>query len=250
LVAITGAARELKRALSRLISVADSTHTSFLATPSRALLALMLGLLVAGALLRPALAQADGDPASDVLVSQPLFLPQDAGLTAGQQAELGAILVNAHRRGFALRVALIASPTDLGSVGALYRQPAGYAQFLDQELSLVFPGPLLVMMPNGFALAGHTGAGHPQLARALSGLSGAAPGPGFGRAAITAVRRLGAADGVPLSAAPARASQGTRSVDLGALVAVVLGAVMVAAAWAASLRARPLRLRPGSGASG
>lgn len=215
------------------------------------MLVLMLGLLAAAAMLRPTLARADGDPASDVLVSQSLFLPQDAGLTAGQQAELEAILAAAHKRGFALRVALIASPTDLGSVGALYRQPASYAQFLDQELSLVFPGPLLVIMPNGFALAGHTAAGHPGLADALNGLSGAAPGPDFGRVAITAVRRLAAADGVPVSAAVSpRPPQDTQSVDLGALLALVLGAVMVAAAWAASLRARPLRLRQRSAESG
>ena len=36
-------------------------------------------------LLPAASARADGDPASDVLAEQSLFLPQDAGLTASQQ---------------------------------------------------------------------------------------------------------------------------------------------------------------------
>jgi hypothetical protein len=97
-------------------------------------------------------ALADGDPASDVLASQPLFLPQDAGATASQQAELSALLATAQRRGHPIRVAPIASPADLGAVTALWRQPQNYARFLGQELSLLYRGRLLVVMPNGYGL--------------------------------------------------------------------------------------------------
>ena len=45
---------------------------------------------------------------------------------------------------------MIASPTDLGSVTELWRQPQNYARFLAQELSLLYRGPLLVVMPNGY----------------------------------------------------------------------------------------------------
>src|SRR4029077_15162518 len=109
---------------------------------------------------------ADGDPASDVLATGPLFLPQDACVSATQQDELGALLQTAGRRGYPLRVALIASSTDLGSVTELWRQPQRYVQFLGQELSLVFRGPLLVVMPGGFGLygaGGSTGAEHAAL---------------------------------------------------------------------------------------
>ena len=34
----------------------------------------------------------------------------------------------------------------------LWRQPQNYARFLGQELSLVYRGTLLVVMPNGFGL--------------------------------------------------------------------------------------------------
>ena len=48
---------------------------------------------------------------------------------------------------------MIASQSDLGSVTALWRQPELYARFLDQELSLAYRGPVLIVMPNGVGLA-------------------------------------------------------------------------------------------------
>jgi hypothetical protein len=103
---------------------------------------------VAGAL--PPVARGDGDPASDVLLSQSLFLPQDAGVPPSEQAQLGSLLAAADRAGYNLRVALIAGPADLGSVTALWRQPRNYARFLGQELSLNYTGALLVVMPSGY----------------------------------------------------------------------------------------------------
>lgn len=44
----------------------------------------------------PAPARADGDPASDVLATQPLFVPQDAAISLGQQGQL-ATLIEARR---------------------------------------------------------------------------------------------------------------------------------------------------------
>jgi hypothetical protein len=49
-------------------------------------------------------------------------------------------------------VAVIASPYDLGSVTPLWRKPRVYAKFLGTELSYVFHGTLLVVMPGGFGL--------------------------------------------------------------------------------------------------
>ena len=82
-------------------------------------------------------ARADGDPASDVLAQQNLFLPQDAGVPARQQTQIATLLQEAAHAGYPIRVALIASPTDLGSVTALWQQPQSYAKFLGQELALV-----------------------------------------------------------------------------------------------------------------
>jgi hypothetical protein len=121
----------------------------------RAAVAVLIAL-AAAAWTAPA-ARADGDPASDVLAVQSIFLPKDANIPLTEQAQLANLVQEADRRGFALRVAIIASTTDLGSVTALWRQPESYARFLGQELALVDRGTLLVVMPNGYgtqALAG------------------------------------------------------------------------------------------------
>jgi hypothetical protein len=192
------------------------------------------------ALWPAASARADGDPASDVLASQSLFLPSDGGIPAGQQQRLAALLQAAQRNGYPLRVALIATKSDLGSITELWRQPANYAHFLGQELSLVYKGPLLVVMPNGFGVA--VGG------RPVAGLSGLQdPGPGgsaLAASALTAVQRLAAAAGHPLALPPVPASAsppaaGGGSVDFGGWIALAVGFALIAAAWGASLRARP-----------
>ncbi|HUO71429.1 MAG TPA: hypothetical protein VMU39_11670 [Solirubrobacteraceae bacterium] len=96
--------------------------------------------------------RADGDPASDILTTQALFLPQDAGVPAAQQAQLVELLQAARRSGYPIRVALVASRGDLGSITELWQKPQSYAQFLGQELALVDRGPLLVIMPVGFGV--------------------------------------------------------------------------------------------------
>ena len=80
----------------------------------------------------------DGDPGSDVLVYQDLFVAGDAGLSVGQQTQLGNLLKTADRTGFPIRVAIISSPSDLGAVTALWRKPQAYAKFLGYELSLAY----------------------------------------------------------------------------------------------------------------
>jgi hypothetical protein len=193
-------------------------------------------LVLACAWFAPA-ASADGDPASDVLATQTLFLPQDAGATPAQRAELSALLAAAGHSGYPLRVALVASRSDLGSVTALWRQPETYARFLGQELAFVHKGPLLVVMPNGFGL---TRLGHPLPGQAA--LNGVSAGTGLAPAAITAVRRLAAAAGHPLPVQSVEAPRAAGSGDAIAWIVLAAGAVAIAIAWGFSLRARPLRI--------
>ncbi len=185
-------------------------------------------------------ARADGDPASDVLATQPLYLPQDAGVPLAQQAQLGALLQAAARVGYPVRAAIIASPTDLGSVTALWRQPQSYAEFLGQELPLVYKGPLLVVMPGGFGL--YEVGGGPVTGRAA--LAGAGtPGGALGVAAVTAIQRLAAAAGHPLPLPSAQAPSKQSSTEVLPWIALAIGGVLIALAWTASLRARPLGVR-------
>jgi hypothetical protein len=193
----------------------------------------------------PSIARADGDPASDVLVSQPLFLPQDAGLTTGQQAELGALLSAVRRSGYPLRVAVIAGTADLGSITELWRRPESYARFLGQELSEIYHGTLLVVMPNGFGLYGPGLRSAAQRA-AMGRQRPPGTAPRLGANAIAAVRGLAAAAGHPLQVASISAPVAPSHTDYVALLALALGAVLILVAWIASIRVRPLGSRPES----
>lgn len=197
-------------------------------------------LLVAasGGLARQA--RADGDPASDVLATQSLFLPQDAGIPPGQQVQLQQLLQEAARNGYPLRLALIGSPTDLGSVTALWRQPASYAKFLGQELSLTYRGVLLVIMPDGFGVYSQ-GRSTAAETSTLSAVPIHHAGSALATTAVEAVRRMAAAAGHSLPLPPAADRRSGGSNDAIAWIAFGIGLAIIGAAWAASLRVRPLR---------
>lgn len=187
-------------------------------------------------------ALADGDPASDVLISQNVFVPLE--LNIDRQTELlGALLADSAKAGFPIRVALIDAPDDLGTVTALWRNPTGYSKYLGTELSLAFTGQVAVVMPDGIGV--WPGRFAPTRAEAVVASQLPAPGSGTAlvTAAIAAVERLAAAEGHPLSTtgirvvAPAAASGSGQAAEL---LALGLGGVLILLAWGASLRARPL----------
>src|SRR5581483_11408702 len=106
------------------------------------LVGLVLGLAAGSAL-------ADGDPASDVLYFQDVFLPyaRPSPAAAGQ---LQAAVTAANQAGFRIKVAVVQSAQDLGAVPSLFDQPALYARFLGTELRSFYTSRLLVVMPSGF----------------------------------------------------------------------------------------------------
>lgn len=187
-------------------------------------------------------AHADGDPASDVLASQALFLPQDARVPPNQQAEIEALVAAATHNGFQIRVAMVASPNDLGSVTALWRQPKNYARFLGQELTLNYNGPLLVVMPDGYGLYQSRGP-HANVQSALNTLI--PPGRNLGTGALSAIQRLAAAAGHNLPTPTATTPANRGSTDTLAWIVFAIGGVLILLAWTASLRARPPRLSGG-----
>jgi cytochrome oxidase Cu insertion factor (SCO1/SenC/PrrC family) len=186
-------------------------------------------------------ALADGDPASDVLVSQLSFIPSDTGATAAQQAQLTGLLRAAKAAGYPVRVAIIPDAYDLGSVTALWRKPQAYAHFLGIELSYVHKQPLVVVMPDGvgFDWEGHRAT--PQTA-ALAKLAHTT-GPGLLSVARSAVTTLAAGAHVKLGATPATtgARAGAKS---GAITSAVLVALAVVLALVALGLATVLRWRP------
>lgn len=196
-----------------------------------------------------ATARADGDPASDVLATQPLFLPADAAIPAKQQAQLAGLLQAASRSGYPIRVAIVATSSDLGSVTELWGKPQTYARFLGVELSLTYHGPLLVVMPDGFGFNGFTRPFADERA-AVAGLSPTSSGPQLGAVTLNAIQRLAASAGHSLRVvATTQSTSSPSSSDTLPLMVLALGALAIAAAWAGSLRARPLRLGGGSASS-
>ncbi len=217
-------------------------------------LALITVILASMALIAAPAVLADGDPASDVLVENQLFNPVDSGISLDSQARLEALLNASAKAGFRLKVALIASQTDLGTATAFWRSPGKYAQYLGYELSELYGGQLLVVMPSGFGLYGprrgpHAVGGTERHVRAI------APGPGeqLASAALSAVPLLARAAGDPIPAAELavagrsaiRGQSGTGSAAFpgSAVLALVVGALLIALTWTLSLRARPLGVR-------
>jgi len=121
----------------------------------RRTVALVLALVAVAAALaavRPPAALADGDPASDVLVYQPVFFPYNPAPPAARR-ELNGLVKSANQQGYKIRVAVIQSPRDLGSIPTLFGKPSVYARFLSSELSSIWRDRVLVVMPSGYGLA-------------------------------------------------------------------------------------------------
>src|SRR5437870_10560080 len=137
-------------------------------------------------------ATADGDPASDVLFGKNVFLPYPPPSRSASDA-LTAQVAAVYAKRFRIKVALIATRLDLGAVPSLFGKPDRYAQFLGQELSSFYAGPLLVVMAAGFGIydAGRSTAAEERVL-AREKVRGAAPDD-LANAATSAVGKLLAA---------------------------------------------------------
>ena len=175
------------------------------------------------------LARADGDPASDYLLVQRVFVPYEGASAAAQQHALTKAVATANKGGFKIRVAVIFSSYDLGSVTSLWRKPQTYAKFLGVELSFVYKQRLLVVMPNGF---GFNWPKHSPAAAysVLAKIPIAAGSSGLVAAAQTAVEKLAAADGVKLGSIKPAAKPGHRTAHDRLTIILVAVAVLLAAA--------------------
>jgi hypothetical protein len=166
--------------------------------------ALVFAALAAAVALQPATpARADGDPCSDYLLVGSLCVPNNPRPSQPQIDRTQKTIDAAKQAGYEIRVAVIGSPTDLGSVPVFFGRPAPYAKFLDAELQSAWTGKLLVVMAAGYGVREHT---KPYLAgvKALKGL----PPPTNGTpdalmaAATVAVRKLAASEGVKVPVIP------------------------------------------------
>jgi hypothetical protein len=182
-------------------------------------LATLLAALLAVACLLPAAAPGDGDPASDVLLGENVFYPYQPPVSSALQKSLNAETAAAKRAGFPIKVALIASPVDLGVIPDLFGKPQKYADFLDQEISFQTKQPLLVVMYNGYGVRGLP-------PKSLSALASVPKPTGkasndLATAAMNAVQKMANAAGHPLADEQSSSSGGGSSTLLIAVLAAV-----------------------------
>ena len=185
-------------------------------------------LVVAAACLwSPSTGQANGDPASDYLLTQRVFLPFTTKIDQNEVTRLNGLLRDADQKRYRIRVALILSRSDLGTAFSLFGKPGKYAQFLGLELSFVYRGRLLVVMPNGYGYAVN-GDPDPKASVPLKKLP--APGPNATKevqAAIVAVQRLAAVEGHRLVVPKVGGSTGRDRLTIAA--AATAGIALIAA---------------------
>ena len=183
-------------------------------------------LLALAALLVPGGARANGDPASDVLLTEQTFLPFEAPISASAKKDLQEAVAAANEKGYTIRVAIIAFTGDLGTAVSLWGKPQPYSKFLWNELAFQYSNRLLVAMPAGFGFYNDS----KPIAKEQAVLKKVPPGKiptALTESAARAVRALAAANGVKL---PKPGSGGSATRDrliilggaLAALVAVLL----------------------------
>ena len=137
-------------------------------------------------------ARADGDPASDILPTDSVYFPLNQP-SADAQGALTSAVIAVYANGDRVKVAVIATPDDLGAIPSLMNKPDDYARFLGQELAGFYVGPLLIVMPSGWGVydGGRSVAAENGV---LSGIdvSGSSP-DNLVRSAATAVQKMEAA---------------------------------------------------------
>ena len=202
----------------------------------------MLAAAAALAATAAGTARADGDPASDVLLSDNVFLSYESPYGSAEGGALEALAKQAKEQGFPLRVAVITQIADLGSVGGLYGKAQRYADFLASEIRFVYRGTLVVAMngkPGGFGV--HGPGATPAARRALERMklpSSSLTAAELARLAAVAMQRVAAASGHQLSApAAAKTKTSSRLLRLFLIAALALAALGVGA----TLLARWLR---------
>ena len=182
------------------------------------------------ALLMAAPARADGDPASDILYGDNVFLSLVSPQVNAKGKVLEELTAAAAQRGLPLKVAVVKAPTDLGVVPQLFGRAAEYAKFLRTEITFGrWKGTLIVVMngkPGGVAVAGPA-------ARQASARVGLMSVPAnasldqLGDVAIAAVKAVAASRRVQLPAVQQHSSSHGGGLLLDGIV--VAGAVFIAA---------------------
>lgn len=147
----------------------------------------------------PTAALADGDPASDVLISQDVYVPYFPAPSKAEARKLSRLLAQVRRDGYPMKVALIQTTGDLGANPDLLGRPAAYAKLLASELAAHVKRPyLLVVMAQGGLAGNNLGPDADRILRGID-IDTEAQSDGLVRAALQAVAEVAAANGLETS---------------------------------------------------
>jgi hypothetical protein len=188
----------------------------------------------AAAVLVVPLARANGDPASDVLLTRPVFFPIDATLSDSDREALLKTVEAANERGYKIRVALIPFTSDLGTAVSLWGHPQDYSKFLGKELAFVYAKRLLIVQPSGFGIY-NQGKPVAKEQRVLAKVPVGKTPAELAHSATAAVRALTAADGITL---PATKTKSTATRDRLIIAAAGLVILLIIFVPGRRLRAR------------
>jgi hypothetical protein len=175
-------------------------------------------------------AHANADPASDTLLYADAHYPYEPNLVAKPlQKALDGMLKQTKRKGYNVKVAIIAAPTDLGGVSQLFSQPQPYADLLTRELAFNTKPRVLVVLPAGIG-GNNLGDGAAAALNRITVPSGA-KADDLARTAMDAVAALAKANHTPVAvpkvAAGAKRGGGTSPLlTFGLPVVLVLLAVV------------------------
>ena len=200
-------------------------------------------LAVVLAAFAPAAAQADGDPASDVLLIDNAYTPYQPPSPASQ-ALLRRAIGSTFRAKYPIQVAVIRARADLGAVPDFFGRPQEYAKFLYSELRKVKPRNygLLVVMPAGYGVAGppltHAGS-----LRSLS-VSSSSDSDQLATASVLALQQLGKDAGHPIPQLVKPPKTGGGGLSSGAIV-LIAEILLTLLAVGFGLRRRLNARRPG-----
>jgi hypothetical protein len=151
--------------------------------------------MCAACVAAPQAAHADADPASDILPTQNVYLPYQPKISSDLKAKLLGATAAAKKAGYPIKVAIIATPADLGGVANLFGKPTEYAGYLGPEINFNKKAqPLLVVMPAGLG----TFQAGPKATSAIAGIKVEDGADGLARTALEAVSKLAGANGHPI----------------------------------------------------
>lgn len=154
-------------------------------------------VVAAAAVVAVPAARANGDPASDVLITNQVFVGPEVPVPQSDQDTLTKTVAAANERGYPVRVALIAFTGDLGTAVSLWGHPRDYAKFLGSELAFAYAKRLLVAMPSGFGVY-HGRKPVAEERRALAAVNAGKTPAELTRSTTRAVRALAAQQGIAL----------------------------------------------------